>query len=147
MGDGNPRCLPRSTLRKNFAMLIADFVLSLHALVVLFNVGGLVMIIIGGPLGWAWVRHRGWRIAHIWLMGFVTIEALFGMTCPLTRLEDWLRGVATEQSFVQRWVSALIYWNAPLWAFALLYAVFLLAVIASWFVWPPVASKRQGLRV
>ena len=147
MGDGNPKCLPRSTLRKNFAMLIADFVLSLHALVVLFNVGGLVMIIIGGPLGWAWVRHRGWRIAHIWLMGFVTIEALFGMTCPLTSLEDWLRGVATEQSFVQRWVSALIYWNAPLWVFALLYAVFLLAVIAVWFVWPPVASKRQGLRV
>ena len=128
-------------------MLIADFVLSLHALVVLFNVGGLMMIVIGGPRRWAWVRHRGWRIAHIWLMGFVTIEALFGMTCPLTRLEDWLRGVATEQSFVQRWVSALIYWNAPLWVFALLYAVFLLAVIAVWFVWPPVASKRQGLRV
>ena len=127
-------------------MLIADFVLSLHALVVLFNVGGLTMIVIGGPLGWAWVRQRGWRIAHVWLMGFVTIEALFGMTCPLTMLEDWLRGVATEQSFVQRWVSALIYWNAPLWVFALLYAVFLLAVIAAWFVWPPVASKRQSPR-
>lgn len=127
-------------------MLIADFVLSLHALVVLFNVGGLMMIVIGGPLGWAWVRQRGWRIAHVWLMGFVTIEALFGMTCPLTMLEDWLRGVATEQSFVQRWASALIYWNAPLWVFALLYAVFLLAVIATWFVWPPVASKRQSPR-
>ena len=128
-------------------MLIADFVLSLHALVVLFNVGGLMMIVIGGPLRWTWVRQRGWRIAHVWLMGFVTIEALFGMTCPLTVLEDWLRGVATEQSFVQRWVSALIYWNAPLWVFALLYAVFLLAVIAAWFVWPPAASKRQGPRV
>ena len=127
-------------------MLIADFVLSLHALVVLFNVGGLMMIVIGGPLGWAWVRHRGLRIAHVLLMGFVTIEALFGMTCPLTMLEDWLRGVATEQSFVQRWISALIYWNAPLWVFALLYAVFLLAVIATWFVWPPVASKRQSPR-
>lgn len=79
-------------------------------------------------------------------MGFVAGEAILGMTCPLTVLEDWLRGVATEQSFVQRWVSALIYWNAPPWAFALLYTAFLLAVIAAWLVWPPATPKRQSPR-
>ncbi len=124
--------------------MLADVVFLLHAGVVLFNVGGLLMIVIGGLVGWAWVRHRGFRITHIALMTFVTFEAMLGLTCPLTLLEDWLRGVATEQSFVQRWVSALIYWNAPPWVFALLYVVVLAAVIWAWFAWPPIGSKRQG---
>jgi hypothetical protein len=126
--------------------MLADLVFLAHALVVLFNVGGLLAIVIGAPLGWAWVRHRGFRGAHLWLMAFVTAEAMLGMTCPLTVLEDWLRGVATEQSFVQRWVSALIYWNGPPWVFALLYAVFLLAIAAAWWVWPPIAKNGQTPR-
>ena len=127
-------------------MLIADLVLVLHAMVVIFNAGGLAMILVGGPFGWAWVRHRGFRISHIALMALVTTEAIFGMTCPLTLLEDWLRGIATEQSFVQRWVTALIYWNAPLWVFALLYMVILATVIMAWFVWPPRASVKESVR-
>ena len=126
--------------------MLADVVFLLHAGVVLFNVGGLLMIVSGGMVGWVWVRHRGFRMTHIALMGFVTIEAIFGLTCPLTLLEDWLRGVATEQSFVQRWVFALIYWNAPPWVFALLYVAVLLAVIWAWFAWPPMESKRQSAR-
>ena len=126
--------------------MLADLVFLAHALVVLFNVGGLLVIVIGAPLGWAWVRHRAFRIAHVWLMAFVTVEAILGMTCPLTLLEDWLRGVATEQSFVQRWVSALIYWNGPPWVFALLYVVFLLAIVAAWLVWPPQGKKGQPPR-
>ncbi len=126
--------------------MLADVVFLLHAGVVLFNVGGLLMIVIGGVVGWAWVRHRVFRITHIALMGFVTLEAMLGLTCPLTLLEDWLRGVATEQSFVQRWLSALIYWNAPPWVFVVLYVAVLAAVIGAWFVWPPTGSKRQSAR-
>ena len=124
--------------------MLADGVFLLHALIVLFNAGGLLLIYVGGPLGWAWVRHRGFRIAHISLMGLVTVEAIFGVTCPLTLLEDWLRGVATEQSFVQRWVTALIYWSAPAWVFVVLYLMILSAVIVAWFAWPPAASKKQS---
>jgi ABC-type branched-subunit amino acid transport system permease subunit len=127
-------------------VVVADLVLVLHALVVAFNVGGLLMIVVGGPLGWAWVRFRGFRLAHIAMMGLVTVEAVLGMTCPLTLLEDTLRGVATEQSFVQRWVSALIYWNAPAWVFALLYVAFLMAVVAAWLIWPPATTKKQSAR-
>ena len=126
--------------------MLADIVFLLHAGVVLFNVGGLLMIVIGGLADWVWVRHRGFRIAHIALMAFVTFEAMLGLTCPLTLLEDWLRAVATEQSFVQRWVSALIYWNAPPWVFVVLYVVFLLAVIGAWLAWPPMGSKKQSAR-
>ena len=126
--------------------MLADLVFALHAGVVLFNVGGLLLIVIGGLIGWAWIRQRGFRIAHVALMALVTLEAIFGLTCPLTLLEDALRGVANKQSFVQRWTMALIYWNAPPWVFVLLYVAFLLAVIGAWVAWPPIASKRQGAR-
>ena len=126
--------------------MLADSVFLLHALMVTFNTGGLLVILVGGPLGWAGVRHRGFRIAHISLMGLVTVEAIFGLTCPLTLIEDWLRGVATEQSFVQRWVTALIYWNAPPWVFAVLYVMVLSAVIVAWFAWPPAVSRNQSTR-
>ena len=126
--------------------MLADLVFALHVGVVLFNIGGLLLIVIGGLIGWAWIRQRGFRIAHVALMALVTLEAIFGLTCPLTLLEDALRGVANEQSFVQRWTMALIYWNAPPWVFVLLYVAFLLAVIGAWVAWPPIASKRQGAR-
>ena len=124
--------------------MFADGVFLLHALIVFFNVGGLMAVLVGGPIGWAWVRHRGFRLAHVALIGFVTAEAVLDMTCPLTVLEDWLRGVATEQSFVQRWVTELIYWNAPPWVFAVLYVIVLSAVIVAWFAWPPATSERQS---
>ena len=127
--------------------MLADFIFLLHAAVVLFNVGGLLLIAIGGARGWAWVRHRRFRVTHIALMGFVTAEAIFGVTCPLTLLEDWLRGVANEESFVQRWVAALIYWNAPPWVFVALYVGFLLAVIVAWLKWPPAAKIKQTARI
>ncbi|MCY7388060.1 MAG: DUF2784 domain-containing protein [Burkholderiales bacterium] len=126
--------------------MLADLVFMLHAGVVLFNVGGLLLIVLGGVAGWTWIRHRAFRIAHVALMAFVTVEAILGMTCPLTLLEDWLRGVATEQSFVQRWVSALIYWNAPPWVFAIIYVAVLATVIGAWFVWPPRAPIKQSAR-
>ena len=126
--------------------MLADTVFLLHALIVTFITGGLLVILIGGPLGWAWVRHCGFRSAHLSLLGLVTVEAIFGMTCPLTLLEDWLRGVATEQSFVQRWVTALIYWSAPLWVFAVLYSVILATVVVAWFVWPPRATVKESAR-
>ena len=105
--------------------MLADLVLALHALVVLFNVGGLVVIVAGGWRHWRWTRHRGFRITHIGLVAFVTLEAALGMTCPLTTLEDSLRGMQTQQSFIGRWLAALIYWDAPPWSFVLAYTLFL----------------------
>ncbi len=117
--------------------MLADAVLALHALVVLFNVGGLVVIVAGGLRHWRWIRHRGFRMTHLGLVAFVTVEAGLGMTCPLTTLEDSLRGVATTQSFIGRLLSALIYWHAPPWGFVLAYTLFLGLVAVAWWKWPP----------
>ena len=116
--------------------MLADAVLALHVLVVLFNVGSMMAIVAGGLRGWKWIRHRGFRVTHLGMVAWVTLEAIFGITCPLTTWEDSLRGSETIQSFIGRWLSAIIYWNAPPWVFALAYTAFLCLVIWSWWKWP-----------
>jgi len=117
--------------------MLADVVLAVHALVVLFNVSGLIAIVVGGLRNWSWIRHRRFRLVHLGLVAFVTLETLLGFTCPLTTLEDSLRDVATTQSLVGSWLAALIYWNAPPWVFAVAYAAFLGLVCWAWMKWPP----------
>ena len=124
-------------------MLIADFILTLHLLVVAFNAGGLLAILIGAPLGWSWIRDRRFRVTHVALMSFVTVEAMLGVSCPLTVLEDWLRGVSGQQSFVQRWVGALIYWDVPPGVFTVLYLLVTILIVVAWKIVPPRPSARE----
>lgn len=124
-------------------MSIADFILMLHVMVVVFNVGGLLAILMGAPLGWSWVRNRQFRITHAAMMSFVTVEAILGVSCPLTVLEDWLRGVAGQQSFVRRWAGSLIYWDAPPWVFTILYLLVTLLIVVAWKIVPPRPSSRE----
>ena len=124
-------------------MLIADFVLMLHVMVVVFNVGGLLAILIGAALGWSWVRNRLFRITHVAMMSFVTVETILGASCPLTVLEDWLRGVAGQQSFMQRWAGSLIYWHAPPWVFTILYLLVTLLIVIAWKIVPPRPSTAE----
>ncbi len=126
---------------------LADAVLLLHFAVVLFVVLGLPVIFIGNRAGWAWVNRFGWRLAHVLAIGVVALQAWLGQYCPLTVLESWLRvqGGQSEYvgSFVQHWVSQLIYYNAPLWVFALAYTAFGLLVVLAWRCHPPRTQKDQ----
>ena len=124
-------------------MKIADFILLLHVMVVVFNVGGLLAILIGAPLRWAWVRNRSFRITHVAMMSIVSGEALLGLSCPLTVLEDWLRGVSGQQSFVQRWAGTVIYWDAPPEVFTVLYLFVTILIAVAWKIVPPRASMRD----
>jgi len=45
--------------------LLADAVLALHAAFVAFVVLGLVAILVGGALGWRWVRGPRFRALHL----------------------------------------------------------------------------------
>jgi Protein of Unknown function (DUF2784) len=127
--------------------LLADVVLTLHFAVVAFVVGGVVFVILGNLAGWRWVNAFGFRLAHLAAIGFVVAEAWLGATCPLTRLEMWLRaqarGTTYSSSFVEHWVQQLLYYEAPAWVFALAYTLFGLLVVALWFRFPPVA-RRSG---
>jgi len=116
--------------------MIADAVLVIHALFVLFVVGGLVLVLVGARR-WGWVRNRAFRIAHLAAIAFVTAEALLGVTCPLTIWEDALRGASTERSFIGRWVARLLYYDFPEWVFATAYFLFAMAVLWAWRAIPP----------
>ncbi|TCG10210.1 hypothetical protein BZM27_00030 [Paraburkholderia steynii] len=117
---------------------LADAVLVLHALIVLFIVGGLMAIWAGAALQYAWVRNRAFRLLHLAAIGVVAILAALDVPCPLTVLEDRLRtGGTIEQGFVQRWVSHWLYYDFPAWMFAVAYVVFLLIVAITWRCIPP----------
>ena len=40
-------------------------------------------------------------------------------------------------SFIQHWLERLIYFEAPLWAFAVLYTAFGLLIVWAWWRFPP----------
>ena len=84
--------------------LLADAVLVLHTGIVLFVVGGLLLVVLGNWRGWPWVNRPWFRLAHLAAITAVVAESWLGLTCPLTTLEWWLRaraGVAPyESSFI-----------------------------------------------
>jgi hypothetical protein len=117
---------------------VADIILLIHALVVVFNVGGLAAIWIGAALKWRWIRNFRFRAIHLGAMGFVTAESLAGVLCPLTVLEDTLRRAGPPQSgFIQRWVSRLLYYDFPASAFTITYVLFALIVLLTFIAIKP----------
>src|SRR5438445_11869182 len=124
---------------------LADAVLVVHVLFVLFVVGGFALILAGAGR-WSWIRNRTFRVLHVGAIVFVAAEALLGVTCPLTSWEDTLRATGREErSFIGRWLAWLLYYNLPEWVFALVYAVFALAVIACWRAIPPRARSTSSV--
>lgn len=121
--------------------LLADLVLVVHVAVVLFIIGGLGAIAIGGLLRWRWVRAFGWRALHAAAMGFVAFGAVVGWVCPLTVWEDALRRRAGEAvygtGFVQYWLERLLYHDWPAWVFTALYLTVFALVVLAWRLVPP----------
>jgi hypothetical protein len=128
----------------------ADAVLLLHFGIVLFVVLGLPAVLLGHRRGWAWVRRPGWRLAHAAAIGVVVLQAWLGQYCPLTVWESWLRAQAGqapyERSFIEHWVARVLYFEAPLWVFALAYTAFALAVAWAWWRVPPRFAPRAASR-
>lgn len=118
-------------------MSAADALLVVHFAIVVFIVGGLILTWIGAALGWGWVRNRWFRYTHLAAIVFVALEALIGMTCPLTVWEDALRGGASAESFIGRWVRRLLYYQAPEWVFTAIYAAWAAATLATLKLVPP----------
>jgi hypothetical protein len=121
--------------------LLADLLLVAHVAVVLFIVGGLAAIAVGGVLGWGWVRGFRWRALHLAAMGFVAVGAVVGWICPLTVWEDALRRRAGETAygtgFVQYWLERLLYHDWPDWVFTALYLAVFGAILLAWRLVPP----------
>lgn len=128
--------------------LLTDAVLVLHFALVAFVVGGLVLIWVGYRRGWRLVNGWWFRLAHLAAIGVVVVQTWLGATCPLTSLEMWLReqaGSSTyHESFIAHWLQRLIYYQAPLWVFIMVYTLFGLLVAASWWRFPPIFYKKAA---
>ena len=129
--------------------VLADAVLLLHFAVVVFVVLGLPVVLVGNKIGWAWVNNVWWRLAHLAAIGVIVLQAWLGQHCPLTVLESWLRAqtghAVYERSFVEHWLQRVLYYEAPMWAFALAYTGFGLLVAWSWRRFPPrVGNGKRG---
>ena len=127
---------------------LADGVLSVHFAIVLFVVGGLVFIVVGAFRGWRLVGRLWFRLAHLAAIAVVVAQAWFGAVCPLTTLEMWLRAKAQATtysgSFIEHWLQRLLYYEAPPWVFTLAYSLFGLAVLATWWCFPPKPDTDPG---
>ena len=127
----------------------ADIVLFAHLLFVAFVVFGLLLIFIGGVSRWSWVRNPTFRILHLLSVGVVVVQSWFGFICPLTTLENWLRGkggeVVYDGTFVSHWMQTLLYYQAPGWVFSVGYTAFGVLVVLSWnFVRPHTLVIRNN---
>ena len=126
----------------------ADAVLVLHFGIVVFVVGGLVLIVVGNLRGWRWVNAGWFRLAHLAAIVVVVAQAWLGITCPLTTLEMWLRAQAGASTygggFIEHWVARLLYYEGPPWVFVMAYSLFALAVVAVWWRYPP-RRKQRGV--
>jgi len=117
-------------------IFLADLLLFIHVAFVAFVVLGQIWILLGGALKWNGVRNPWFRLAHLIGIGIVVVQAWLGIICPLTRWEMALRekaGASTYSgSFIAYWMDRLLYYDGPLWVFTLVYTLFGLSVLASW---------------
>jgi hypothetical protein len=122
------------------AAALADAILVVHVGIVAFVILGAFAIFIGRTR-WRWVRGLRWRLVHVVLMAFIALQAWLGALCPLTVWEQALRrraGQATYgESFIEHWLSRLIFFDAPWWSFVAAYTAFAALVIAAWILVPP----------
>ena len=121
--------------------VLADVILLLHGLIVLFVIAGLLLTLLGGLRQWTWVRNPVFRLLQLAIVLVVLVQSLRGRYCPLTYWEMDLRRVAGQtaydSSFIEYWVSQLIYYEAPAWVFTLGYSTFFLLVLLTWWRYPP----------
>ena len=131
----------------NAYSIAADIVVVFHFSYVLFILVGLACILLGRILGWQWIRNPWFRLLHLATIGIVVVESLLAITCPLTTLENYLRGLAGQTvrdgSFVGRVAHDLLFIEATPAMFQLLYCGFGGLVLLTLLLIPPRLGKSQ----
>jgi hypothetical protein len=125
--------------------MLADAIVVVHFLIVLFVLAGVPLVYLGVALHWAWVRRWHWRLLHLGAILFIAAESLLGIACPLTVWEYDLRGRQSTHGFIERWVDGILFYDAPPWVFTIAYVAFAALVLATWILVPPTAAKRAAV--
>ena len=121
--------------------LLADLIVAVHLGIVLFVLIGQLLILVGWPLRWRFVRNLWFRLAHLVVILVVAVQAAGGALCPLTTWELELRREAGEQghegTFVGRLLRDLLYVDVPSETLDIAYIAFAGLVLLSLFLVPP----------
>jgi len=145
---------------------LADLVVAIHFAYIAFVLFGLLFTLIGGVLGWSWVRNFRFRAIHLTMIAVVVVEALIGFECPLTTWERQLRvadveakvaaaveagteiderslikEILEQRSFIGQCLHDVVFVDASPAVLTCCYAGFLLLVILSWVYVPPRRSR------
>jgi len=126
----------------NFYAVLADTLVAVHFLIVLFVLGSQILIFMGRFLGWVWIRNLSFRVTHLVLTAFIAVQSLAGNLCPLTVWEYRLRhlaGQAVESDvlFMARLIRKIIFYDLPAWVFNVMYVSFGIIVIITFVLIPP----------
>jgi len=131
--------------------LEADLVAAVHAAYIAFVLFGFIAIMLGVAMGWRWVRNVYFRAVHLGAILVVCAEALAGVSCPLTILEDRLRLLGSDtpypRSFVGALLDRLIFYDFPKWFFTVVYLCFGTLVLLTFLLAPPERTARRRSRV
>lgn len=122
-------------------ILAAEAVFWAHVVIIAFNLFGLLAVPLGGVFRWRFVRVFWWRALHLSALAVVAVQAALGRACFLTIWEaDLLARAGVGASFaplIERALAAVIYWDLPIWIFALFYAAVFAYALALWRLVPP----------
>jgi hypothetical protein len=126
----------------NFYAASADLIVVVHFLVLTFVLGSQVLILLGWWCHWSWIRKTAFRITHLILVVFITVQSLTGNLCPLTIWEYRLRLLAgqvveKDVSFMARVFRQIIFYDLPGWTFNVIYVSFGILVIMTFVLIPP----------
>ncbi len=121
--------------------VLADVVVVIHFTYVGCVILGFLAILLGALFRWRWVRNFWLRLVHFAMIAVVAVQALAGVLCPLTTLENFLRtkggGQAHYGTFVGYWAHELLFYDAPPWVFTIAYCAFAAAVLGTLLLVPP----------
>jgi len=124
---------------------LADSILIMHAIFIVFVMLGFVLVLLGMFRRWGWIRNFWFRFIHLLAIGFVVAESWIGGICPLTEWESHLRvaagGVGYSESFIQHWLHKIVFYDLPPWVFTVAYTVFGVLVLIAWIRVPPRFSR------
>jgi hypothetical protein len=123
--------------------MLADTIVVVHLLIVLFVLTGVPLVFLGRARHWAWVRDWRWRLLHIIAIAVIAAESIFRIDCPLTVWEDRLRGEQTSTGFIERWIDRILFYDAPTWVFTAAYIGFAALVVITWIAVPPTKDPRN----
>lgn len=115
--------------------LLADITAGVHFLFVAY-------VVAGGFIAWRW-RWTIWTHLAAFGWGFSTI--IFGLSCPLTHLENWARLRAGEaglppSGFIDYYITGVLYPRSDL---ELVRALVMIAIVVSWFGFQLRARHRR----